>query len=264
MRPERIVSLCPSITETIFELGAGDRLVGITEWCVHPHGDVDDVPKVGGTKTPDVDAILASKPDLVVMNEEENRIQDKEAFEAAGLQVLNTFPKTVQESAQMIRSVAEAIDCEEEAQAMVSELEEALREAREATEGSGDPLRVVYLIWRGPLMAAGPDTYIDDLLRIGGAVNVFGDREERYPHLTDDELKNAGMDMVLLCSEPFPFTAQYAAEIRSLCSLKSKHVPIVDGEYFSWYGARTAEGVRYATRKVRKLKQIRDAARAGA
>ncbi|MCB9883418.1 MAG: ABC transporter substrate-binding protein [Planctomycetes bacterium] len=261
---QRIVSLCPSVTETVFALGCGDRLVGITDWCVHPHGDVDEIEKVGGTKTPNVARILALKPDLVLVNEEENRLEDAQAIEAAGIPVLNTFPRTVTETYEMNRVIGEALERPDRAATLNADIEAALEAARvsRATAGTA-PLKVVYLIWRGPFMTVNRDTYIHDLLEIGGAINLTADWEERYPRMSDEQLADAGAEMVLLCSEPFPFTAQYAAEIRHLCSLPSKHAPIVDGEYFSWYGARTAAGVRYVTKKLRQLERVRDEARRG-
>ncbi|HRV79984.1 MAG TPA: helical backbone metal receptor, partial [Planctomycetota bacterium] len=160
---KRLVSLCPSTTELIFQLGAGNQLVGITDWCIHPKQGVAAIEKVGGTKNPDVERIARLKPDLVFLNEEENRLEDCEALRAHGLRLHLSFPKTVEASVALIRSVGAAIERTDEAEALAARIEsEVLRIARLAK--TVPPVRYAYLIWRKPWMVAGGDTGVYDAI----------------------------------------------------------------------------------------------------
>ena len=151
--PRRIVSLVPSLTEACFALGLGDRIVGITEWCVHPADGVARLPKLGGTKTPDLAAIRALCPDLVIANREENRRRDVERLQAAGIPVWVTYPRSVREGAELLDELA-ALGAAPETIAAVVEPVRAAVAAAEARRVA-DPTRVFCPIWRNPWMANG-------------------------------------------------------------------------------------------------------------
>jgi ABC-type Fe3+-hydroxamate transport system substrate-binding protein len=241
----RIVSLCPSLTELVFDLGLGDRLVGITRFCVRPADGVKGIEHVGGTKNPKLGRIVDLEPDLVLMNEEENRVEDAEALEAAGLRVHASMPRSVEETAEMIRSIGSALDRRERAEKIAVDVETRARELREATSDAR-PVRYAYLIWRDPWMAAGPDTYVHGLLSLAGGVNVIPPGGERYPMVSARELAAADPDVVLLSSEPFPFSESHAEELADATGLPRVRFRLVDGELLSWHGSRTGEGIDYA------------------
>lgn len=245
----RIVSLCPSLTELVFDLGLGDSLVGITRFCVHPAEGVRLIEKVGGTKTPKVARIIELAPDLVLLNEEENRIEDAKELRTAGVACHVSFPKTAIDTAGMVRSIGDAVDRPDEADRIARAIEDAARRAREAAT-TGVAVRFAYLIWREPLMTVTDDTFAGDLLRLSGGRNVFGDRPMRYPVVEAEELAAAGPDAVFLSTEPFPFQPKHVDEISRRTGLAPEIFHIVDGEMLSWHGSRTPAGIDYAVEVI--------------
>lgn len=252
MPPGRIVSLCPSITEALFAVGAGERVVGVTEYCVHPRDRVADLPKVGGSKVPDLDALFALRPDLVVMNREENRREDFEEIERRGIAVLDTFPRTVLDAASMMRDVGRAVGAEESSERVARDIEAAVARAREAA-ASKPRVRAACLVWMKPFMTLNRDTFMHDLLALAGFENVFADRPERYPRIEAEELR-AALDAVLLPSEPFEFAPQHATTIAATAGLPTRRAVLCDGQYLSWYGSRTPAGVDYAVALAEKIR----------
>jgi ABC-type Fe3+-hydroxamate transport system substrate-binding protein len=244
--PRRIVSLCPSITETLHALGAWDRVVGRTEYCVRPEGVVDAVPTVGGTKRVKMDRLLALKPDLVFANREENRREDVETLEAAGIRVHVSFPRTVQEAAEVVAEFGRVLSRTGEGDRLAAQIRSA---------GSPvAPLRAVYLIWRKPWMAATSACFIGSVLGSAGIVSVLDD-EPAYPTLTDDELRDAcdRSDAVLLSSEPFPFEDKHLRELVA-AGVDEAKIRFVDGQLLSWHGVRTIEGLAYAARLAASIR----------
>lgn len=241
----RIVSLCPSLTELVFDLGAGDELVGITRFCIHPADRVGEVEKVGGTKDPDVERIIELAPDLVLLNNEENRLEDAEALAAAGVPCHSSMPRTTEETAEMVRSIAAAIGRAEAGEEIARDIEDRSARVRAAARGRA-PVRWAYLIWRKPWMSVNRDTFVDALLSQAGGINVFADRETRYPEITPAELAAARPDRVFLCTEPFLFKDEHIDELSELTGLSRERFRIVDGEYLSWHGSRTPDGIDYA------------------
>lgn len=242
--PQRIVSLVPSLTEALFALGLGARVVGVTEWCVHPAEGVARLPKVGGTKQPDLPAILALAPDLVIANREENRRRDVERLEAAGIHVWLTYPRTVAEGAALLAELAELGATPEARRRVVGPVLAALAEAVAARPAAG--VGVVCPIWRDPWMVVGADTYAHDLLVQCGGRNVFEARSgRRYPLVTLDEIVAAAPEVVLLPDEPYAFGASDAAELRRL-PIPAAHqgrIHLIDGTWVSWYGPRIARAL---------------------
>jgi iron complex transport system substrate-binding protein len=232
--PRRVVSLCPSTTETLFALGLGDgRLVGRTDWCRHPRGRVEALASVGGTKKVRSERVAALDPDLIVAVREEN---DREQIEslAATWPVFVLDPVDVESAIQGVDRLGDVVGAGEIANRLATRIRAAFADLPRAPS-----LRVAYLIWRKPWMVVGKDTYVDDVLRRLGLVNVGADLEGRYPETDAAALRRARVELLLASSEPFPFDASYFEELRTL--VPEAAPVLVDGEAFSWHGARMLE-----------------------
>lgn len=249
----RIVSLCPSLTELVFDLERGADLVGVTRFCIHPAGAVESVEKVGGTKNPKVQRIIELEPDLVLLNAEENRIEDARALQNAGIACHTSFPRTVAETAAMVRSIGSAIDASPGAERIALDIEARERRVRSAALG-GETVRFAYLIWLEPIMVAAADTFVDALLGLAGGENVFASREQRYPTVTPAELAEANPATVLLSSEPFPFRDSHAENLAEMTGLPRERFRLVDGELLSWHGSRTPRGIDYAESVIEHIR----------
>ena len=238
--PIRIVSLVPSLTEALFALGLGDRVVGVTDWCIHPADAVSRLPKVGGTKDTDVEAILALAPDLVIANHEENTKRVIERLEASALRVWLTYPRTVREGAALLREMALRLGAPPGAVTEVVEPIEAAVADAERVRPLRRP-RVFCPIWRDPWMAVGRDTYVHSMLELCGASNVFADRgDRRYPVVRLDDVVAAAPDVILLPDEPYAFGPRDVAELGRLDvpAACNGRIHCVDGTWVSWYGPR--------------------------
>jgi ABC-type Fe3+-hydroxamate transport system substrate-binding protein len=251
-QPTRIVSLVPSLTEALFALGLGDRVVGVTDWCVHPADGVARLPKVGGTKDANVAAIIALAPDLVIANHEENTRRVVEKLEAAGLAVWVTYPRSVREGATLLRELAGLGATPERIAAVVVPVEAAVARAEAAQVERRE--RVFCPIWRDPWMATGRDTYIHSMLELCGGANVFADQgDRRYPIVTLDEIVAAAPEVILLPDEPYAFGPLDARELSRLDvpAARNSRIHCIDGTWVSWYGAR----IRPAVAALRSLLQ---------
>jgi ABC-type Fe3+-hydroxamate transport system substrate-binding protein len=239
--PRRVVSLVPSLTELVCTLGRTDRLVGVTRYCTEPADVVAGLPKLGGTKNPDVEAIVSLAPDLVLANAEETRREDFQALTAADLIVFVSFPRSLVATLGSIERLGEAIDAAAPAATMAKEIASALADPPDRR------LRTFCPIWRKPWMAFNRDTYADDLLRHAGADNVCADRPERYPVVDLNVVAEADPEVVLLPDEPFPFAERHRASMTALAGTtawRQGRVHFVDGKALSWYGHRTAPALR--------------------
>lgn len=256
-RPSRIVCLCPSITEALFDLGAGKRVVGVTEYCVHPRDAVESIQKVGGSKLPDLPALYQLKPDLVIMNEEENRVEDFQSIRDHGIPVLNTFPRKVVDTAPMLRQVGAAVGCEQAAEQAALAVERAVAAARDACRDAR-PIPAYCFIWMRPFMTINSDTFTNDMMELAGFRNICASRSERYPKVTKEELAAArmehGLEVILLPNEPFEFVPQHATEISSIAMLPTKRAVLCDGQYLTWYGTRTVTGIQYMSRLAARVR----------
>lgn len=232
----RIVSLVPSTTETVAALGRADALVGVTRYCTVGAGP--HVPRFGGTKNPDVEAIAALRPDLVLANTEENRPPDLDALRAAGLAVHETLPKTVEEARDVLVEIGALLDAKAPAKAIAADIDAALEDA--VAQAPATRVVALTLIWRRPWMALGPDTYADDVLWRCGFSNALAGWGERYPRLEPG--LHLGADVVLLPSEPYAFTPADLEPLRELTGRTPAR--FVDGELLTWHGPRTATGLR--------------------
>ncbi|MET1060377.1 MAG: helical backbone metal receptor [Nocardioides sp.] len=218
-RPTRVVSLVPSITESLAAT-VPDRLVGATDWCTHP-ADLD-VTRVRGTKNPDLAAVAGLEPDLVVANREENRELDVRRLRERGIEVWVTVTETVDQAlGSLDRLFGEVFDVRP------SWLVDARAEWTPVGEQRGS---AAVAIWRDPWMVVGRDTFTGDLLRLLGLSNVFGDHDDRYPATTTAEIEERRPDVVLLPDEPYVFTAADGPESFT------RRTALVSGRLLTWYG----------------------------
>jgi len=255
MTTPRIASLVPSLTELLFMLGLGPQVVARTGFCIHPAEGVRRVPKVGGTKDVNIGRLAELAPTHVLVNVDENRRETVEALRAwpAGKrpEVLVTHPCTPEDNLALITQVAEAFAAVPGVAARAAALQGELAAELAATRAAREGLvvqRVLYLIWREPWMTVARDTYIARMLESVGwqtlpAVDGGESGAARYPALSGDEPWLAQVQQVLLSSEPYRFGEQHVDEAQRLCP--NARVRLVDGERLSWYGARTAAGLRY-------------------
>ncbi len=231
---QRIVSLVPSLTELVFALGRGDSLVGRTRFCTEPAGDIDVVPRIGGTKNPDIEEIVSLAPSLVIANREENRKEDVEALQASGLDVLLTDPNTVNEAIAMILELGDLLDASDDAKLLAAEIQAALDEVRPRSK----PMNVFAAVWNKPLMGLGGNAYGHDLLERCGARNVLRERP-RYPEVSLADLEALAPELILLPDEPFPFAEKHIPEFAQIASAQ-----VIDGKLLWWYGSRMPQAIR--------------------
>lgn len=265
--PRSVVSLVPSVTESLFDLNLGDRLVAITDYCVHPADKVAPLPRIGGTKNPNVERIVALKPDLVIANREENRKEDVLALREAGIPVWVTFPRTVLEAINLLWNIMHVFD-EPAMVPRVRLIEQTYDWVLRLSEGREKRRRVFVPIWLDPLMTFNAETYCHDILRVCGGVNVFAERERRYPleadlgnteayaaddpraagrdtrypRVTLEEVTAAQPDVILLPSEPYTFTEAHVPlfDALDIPAASEKQIKLVDGSLLTWHGTRLA------------------------
>jgi ABC-type Fe3+-hydroxamate transport system substrate-binding protein len=245
--PKRIVSLVPSQTELLYYLGLDKQIAGITKFCIHPADKVNAAAKIGGTKQLNIVRIHQLKPDLIIANKEENEREQVE-------ELANHYPVWISD----INDIHGALD-------MITKIGEATNKSLDALQLADDiilkfnnldpvntPLNVLYLIWRKPYMAAGKGTFINNMLQLCGFTNIVN--EERYPELSEQGLIAANPDVLLLSSEPYPFSQKHVNEFKKL--LPKTTVILVDGEMFSWYGSRLLHAPAYFKALIDKLKAM--------
>ena len=227
--PKRIISLVPSITELLYDLGLFEQLIGRTKFCVHPKEELKAIPKIGGTKNVNIDRVIALQPDLIIANKEEN---DKSQIE----QLSQHFPVWISDIAnftaamEMIDALGIIVAKEIAAQQIIKDSTHLLQQLKTQKKR-----KAAYLIWQKPYMTIGQDTYIHDMLQHAGYENVFGE-QNRYPSFTLEALKNRQPAIILLSSEPFPFKQKHMEELALI--FPNTPIQLVDGEAFSWYGTR--------------------------
>ena len=250
--PRRIVSLVPSITETLCALGLADALVGITVYCVEPHAIVSGKTRIGGEKNPDLEKIRRLEPDLVIANIEENLRDHVETLRSWSIPVWVTYPRTVAEGIQLIADLGAVTSTEARAAEILGQIE-PLYDRVVSAAARRPPVAVFYPIWRGPYMTINRDTYIHDMLRVCGARNVFAERPERYPTVTLDEMAARRPAVILLPDEPFRFRRAHLADFAGYVdvpAVRGGRIHLVDGKPFSWHGPRIAEALRTLPRLI--------------
>lgn len=266
--PRTVVSLVPSVTESLFDLALGDRLIAVTEYCIHPKEKVQFLPRIGGTKNPDVARIIALRPDLVIANREENRREDVEKLVDAGIPVWVTFPKTVVDVFNLLWDLMNLFE-KPDMSPRVRLIEQTYDWVIGITRSrEHEPVRVFAPIWLDPLMTFNRDTYIHDLLRVCGGTSIFAERERRYPlaadvgqgepypaddpriadrdtrypRITWEEIIAGQPDVILLPTEPYPFTERHLSLFAQLDvpAARNQRIHLVDGSLLTWHGTRIA------------------------
>lgn len=236
--PQRIISLVPSQTELLFDLGLDRELVGITKFCVHPAEKCRLKTKIGGTKNFNITLIDSLKPDLIIGNKEENYQEGIELL-SQKYPVWMSDIKTLEQALAMIQSLGAISDKSEQAK----RLGECIKIEFDALSQINFPQRrIAYFIWRKPYMVAGEGTFIDHLLGICGLENVFKGQKP-YPEVSRDDLQAAQPEIIFLSSEPFPFQQKHLVEFAEICP--QSQIRLVDGEMFSWFGSRLQFSAAY-------------------
>jgi len=240
LHPKRIISLVPSQTELLFDLGLDDEIIGVTRFCIHPADKTSSKVRIGGTKNFDIDMIKELKPDLIIGNKEENYeegISELKKF----FPVLMSDIYTLDDAYQMMTAIGKITNKQKEADLLVKEIQSSFIDLSPATS-QPSPRSCAYFIWRKPYMVAASGTFIDHMLGVFSVRNAFADLT-RYPELTAEQIAAAKLDFIFLSSEPYAFNDKHIEEFKNI-SPKSK-VIIVDGELFSWYGSRLRHTAAY-------------------
>jgi ABC-type Fe3+-hydroxamate transport system substrate-binding protein len=271
--PRRVISLVPSLTESLFDLGFGSSVVGVTDYCTHPENELSGLPRLGGPKNPNLEGIIALQPDLVLLNREENTRQTVESLQAAGMPIWVTFPCNVRAALDTLWTLA-GIYQSPTAAARIETIERAVKWNELALEEQ-TAVRYFCPIWQDQTaeglrwwMTFNQDTYAADVLRVAGGINVFsnrsrryplaadlglageedpGESDTRYPRVTAEEIRQAEPELILLPDEPFNFTSSDLEEIYQLFSdtpaARHERVSLVQGNLITWHGTRLARAI---------------------
>ena len=254
--PRRSISLVPSQTELLFDLGLDEHVIGITKFCIHPGHWFNSKQRIGGTKQLNLPLIQSLLPNLVIANKEENVKEQVDAIEQF-CPVYCSDISTLADSYYMIDQIGMLTNTSSKASWLI----DSIKNEFSTLQATANPvIKAAYLIWRNPYMTIGADTFINDMLRLAGFENVFANRK-RYPEISIEELAAAGADVILFSSEPFPFKEKHLMEIRAWWSQNTvqslPQLKIVNGEMFSWYGSRLLHSANYF-RKLRESLFLND------
>jgi ABC-type Fe3+-hydroxamate transport system substrate-binding protein len=245
--PKRIVSLVPSQTELLFDLGLEEEIIGITKYCVHPEKWFHTKTRIGGTKNIDVEKIKILQPDLIIANKEENVKEQIELLEKIA-PVYVSDVNNLEDALQMIEAIGKITGRNDNAKKIIATIKTTFSKLRPSTISY--QLSTVYLIWRNPYMTVGGDTFIAEMLRCCGLQNVF-ENEKRYPEISLQQLSTKNCQLILLSSEPYPFKEKHVYEIKKI--LPDAKIILVDGEMFSWYGSRLIHAAKYFERLIAEI-----------
>jgi ABC-type Fe3+-hydroxamate transport system substrate-binding protein len=256
--PKRIISLVPSQTELLCDLGLEDEVIGITKFCVHPAEWFRNKTRVGGTKTIRMEIIDSLQPDLIIANKEENTREQIEAL-AERYPVWISDVNDLQTALQMIVLIGELTGKQSKAYEISNHINDTFSTLSTWSASQKSRLPVVYLIWKDPYMTVGGDTFINSLLNTCGLLNRF-EHLKRYPEITIEQMQTAGSSnnmqrqLLFLSSEPYPFTEKHIAELQH--SLPGTKMMLVDGEIFSWYGSRLLHAANYFQKLLAEIKTL--------
>lgn len=238
----KVVSLVPSITEALFDLGLTEHeVIGRTKFCIHPSEKVKSITTVGGTKNIQIEKVKALQPDLIIANKEENVKEQVEELRKY-CKVLLTDVSTIEDNYYLLKNLGNIFGLQEKAQEYNLATYEALNLSLQK------PIKVAYLIWKNPYMTIGKDTFIHHILKELGFINIF-EKDLRYPEVTEKDLSSA--EVIMLSSEPFPFKEKHITELKKI--YPDKKVILVDGEAFSWYGTHIAKSKNYYQKLIDSL-----------
>jgi ABC-type Fe3+-hydroxamate transport system substrate-binding protein len=249
--PTRIISLVPSQTELLFDLGLGEEVTGITKFCVRPEQWHRSKTRVGGTKNSKMEIIHQLKPDLIIANKEENTKEQIDEL-SRNYRVWVTDIKTLNDALKMIRDIGELVNKKEQANSLAKQIASEFSRLETQLQTTNNKAQTAYLIWHNPYMAAGGDTFINDMLTRCGLENIFK-QKNRYPEITAEELRKKNCELLLLSSEPFPFKEKHIAELKQ--QLPAAKIILVDGEMFSWYGSRLLHAPGYFLGLIKELQE---------
>jgi ABC-type Fe3+-hydroxamate transport system substrate-binding protein len=238
--PKRIISLVPSQTELLFDLGLNKEIVGITKFCIHPESKVKGRTRIGGTKTLNIELIKKLNPDIIIGNKEENSRSDIDLLMGEH-PVWMSDVNTLEEAKEMIGRFGEFLDRQPESGYLNHLIQSGFADLQQLATENITRKKVAYLIWKDPYMFAGSSTFIDSMLSVAGFINVV--QSPRYPELSISELASLAPDVLLLSTEPYPFKEKHISEIKLL--LPNIDMLLVDGEMFSWYGSRLLRSIEY-------------------
>lgn len=238
--PQRIVSLVPSQTELLFDLGLEDKVVGITKFCIHPEHWFRHKTRIGGTKDVKFDRVKALSPTLIIANKEENIKEQVEALEVIA-PVHTTNISTLEEAYQMIQEIGQLTHTTAKADAIIQKIKTGFT-TLSAQLNQQRPKTCLYLIWKDPYMSVGSDTFIHDMMLHCKLENVLAN-ETRYPSITVEQIKRLAPEIILLSSEPYPFKEKHIADLQE--QVPSATIILADGEMFSWYGSRLQHSAAY-------------------
>ncbi|WP_421753869.1 helical backbone metal receptor [Croceimicrobium sp.] len=238
-RPQRIVSLVPSLTELIVDLGLESELIGLSSWCVQPPGLRESKTVIGGTKNPNIEQIKSLKPDLILANKEEN-LQEHITELAESIPVFVSDVRSLDQAIELITLLGSVVSRAKEAQIMAEKAQGLIQQLQPE-----ESRRFLYFIWKDPYMVASTDTYSSALMEACGFVNVAPKDKGRYPQLSLSEIQDLKADLIFLSSEPYPFNS---GDSRDLFPYADK-VWMVNGEFFTWYGSRLNKTLPYLIQK---------------
>jgi ABC-type Fe3+-hydroxamate transport system substrate-binding protein len=236
-KPKRIISLVPSLSELLIDLGLDNELVGITRFCVHPKSLSKEKTRVGGTKKVNYDTVKALNPDFILCNKEENT-QEIVLTLAKIAPVFVSDVNTIEDTLKLIRNLKSIFECNDKAAPLINAIQNRQKGFQIAVQAR-KPLKTAYFIWKNPWMLAGENTFINSLLSLNKFDNQFLGKGH-YPEIKLEELKD--LDLILLSSEPYPFKQHDIEELKAYTNAK---IILVDGEYFSWYGSRLIKAFDY-------------------
>lgn len=247
--PQRILSVVPSQTELLFDLGLQEEVVGITKFCVHPPEWFRSKTKVGGTKTLKVEIIHSLHPDLIIANKEENTKEQIDVL-AGRYPVWISDVNDLDSALQMIVSVGILTNKPQKASEITNQIRNNFSHLMKQLQTQNHQPQTAYLIWKDPYMTTGGDTFINAMLKVCGLKNVF-EHLARYPIINISELQTSNCQVLLLSSEPYPFNQKHIAELQ--VNLPGTKIILVDGEMFSWYGSRLIQSAIYFQKLINEV-----------
>lgn len=244
----KIISLVPSLTELLFDLGLENQIVGVTRFCIHPIQKTKKIQKIGGTKTVKIDRVIGLNPDLIIANKEENSKSDIEKLQKH-CNVWVTDIYTLNDALNVIKELGIRAKCESSANQLIHAIKFNFSKLKTKVKESSKTF--AYLIWQDPIMLAGRNNFINEMTKEIGLTNILIDENSRYPEQTKENLVLLKPDYIFLSSEPFPFQEKHIETYNKL--LPKSKVILVDGEMFSWYGSRMKLAPKYFEKLLDEL-----------
>jgi ABC-type Fe3+-hydroxamate transport system substrate-binding protein len=244
-KEHRIISLVPSLTEFLFDIGLEKQVVGITKFCVHPKEWFQSKDRIGGTKNINIEKIKSLLPSIVIASKEENVKDQVEALQQFTTVVLTDI-STFDNACGTLLKLAEVLGKAEKGKEIVHQIQQSFRQPADTLQSS------LYFIWRDPYYAAGADTFITSMMKLAGFENLIV--ADRYPEVSIEQIQKLNPEYVLLSSEPYPFKQKHIDELQHF--LPNTKIVLVDGEYFSWYGSRMLGAKKYFEQLQKQLQEL--------